>query len=172
MLCPEIEDKLRVAKLALNEATSENIIGLCQEYLALLDAYRRELYKLPDVLDLNLRASTPSSREDVINNRSAVRAALETTTRERQRAEALLRYFTMLSGHEAVETLNRLRHKGRDDWKQNAGGARYGDGTDEGRMTVQEVVDMAGLLRREEHVARGADERAHQPDGTPQPSRP
>ena len=77
----------------------------------------------------------------------------------------------MLSGHEAVETLNRLRYKGHDCWKLNAGGAGRGDGTDDGRMSVQEVVDTAGLLRREEHVARSASERPSQSNGAPWPSR-
>lgn len=172
MLHPEMEGKLRDARRALDEATSENIVALCQQYLALLDAYRAELYKLPDSLDLDLRAATPSSREGVIVNRSAVRAAIETTTRERESTESLLHYFTVVSGHEAVETLNRLRHEGRDDWKRNAGGARHGGGSDENRMSVQEVVDAAGRLRREEHVARDAGERPSQSDDTPWPPRP
>lgn len=84
----------------------------------------------------------------------------------------MLRYFTVLSGHEAVETLNRLRHKGHDGWKLNAGGARRGDGTDGDGMTVQELVDTAGRLRREEHVARSAAERPSRSDAAPWPSRP
>lgn len=172
MLHLDIEDKLRLAKLALDEATSENVVELCQHYIALLDAYRRELYKLPDALDLDLRSSTLSTREGVITNRSAARAAIETTTRERQSTETMLRYFTVLSGHEAVETLNRLRHKGHDGWKLNAGGARRGDGTDSDRMTVQELVETAGLLRREEHVALRAAERRSRSNDAPWPSHP
>ena len=154
MLHPELEDKLHAARLALDGSTSENIIELCEQYLALLEAYRDELYKLPDVLDLNLSAAPASSRAGVIGNRSAVRAAIETTTTERSRTQSLLKSFTELSGYEAVETLNRLRYRGRDDWKLNSGGARYGDNVDDRITTIQEVIDTAGLLRREEHVAQ------------------
>jgi hypothetical protein len=156
MLHAEIEAKLHDAGLALGAATSENIIELCRQYLALLAAYSSELYKLPDALDLNLRSAPPSSRGVVISNREAIRAAIEATTRERHRTEALLHSFTAVSGYEAVETLNRSRYKGHDDWKFGAGGAWYGDGVDDGRMTIQEAVETASLLRREEHVARSA----------------
>ncbi|HEV2763928.1 MAG TPA: hypothetical protein VGV38_13180 [Pyrinomonadaceae bacterium] len=166
-----MEDKLRVARLALDGASSENVVEICEQYLALLDAYRAELYKLPDALDLNLRAAPSSSRQGVIENRSAVRAAIETTTRERRAAEELLKSFTELSGYEAVETLNRLKHKGRDDWKLNAGGARYGDDVDDRITTVQEVIDTACLLRREEYVTRAAVKGVRAPDDAPWPSR-
>lgn len=164
MLHPELENKLNYAGLALGTATSENVIELCRQYLALLAAYRAELYKLPDALDLNLRSAPPSSRVGVIANREAIRAAIEATTRERHRTEALLQSFTAVSGYEAVETLNRSRYKGHDDWKLSAGGARYGDGVDDGRMTIQEAVETASLLRRGEHVARSAAERASGPN--------
>jgi hypothetical protein len=55
MLHPEIEVKLHDAGLALGAATSENVVELCRQYLALLAAYRAELYKLPD-------ARTPQNR--------------------------------------------------------------------------------------------------------------
>lgn len=148
--------KLHDAGLALGTATSENVVELCRQYLALLAAYRAELYKLPDALDLNLRSAPPSLWGVVISNREAIRAAIEATTRERHRTEALLHSFTVVSGYEAVETLNRSRYKGHDDWKLSAGGARYGDSVDDGRMTIQETVETASLLRREEHVARSA----------------
>jgi len=154
MLHPEIEAKLHDAGLALGAATSETVIELCRQYLALLAAYRSELYKLPDALDLNLRSAPPSSRGVVVSNREAIRAAIEATTRERHRTEALLHSFTAVSGYEAVETLNRSRYKGHDDWKLSAGGAWYGDDVDDGRMTIQEAVETASLLRREEHIAR------------------
>lgn len=61
MLHPGMEDKLRVAGLALDGASNENVIELCEQYLALLDAYRDELYKLPDSPGLNLRAAATGS---------------------------------------------------------------------------------------------------------------
>ena len=42
MLYPDLEEKVHEAKHALDEATSENIVELCQHYLALLAEYRCE----------------------------------------------------------------------------------------------------------------------------------
>lgn len=151
MLYPALEKKLRDARLALDGATSESIVELCKQYLALLDEYRTELFRLPDTLELNSRARSSSSQEDV-ETRKEVRAAIEYTTQERNRAEALILSFTAVSGYEATATLNRLKHKGHDDWELRAGGVRRGDNTNK-RMTVQEAVEVASLLRREEHIA-------------------
>ena len=154
MLYPESEEKLHIAKHALGRATSENIIELCKQYLALLAEYRSELYKLPDTPGINLRPGSSSSPEVVANTRKAVRIAIENTTQERDRTAALLLSFTAVSGYEAVETFNRRKYKGRDDWKLSAGGVSFNDGADSYRMTIQEAVETASLLRREEHVAQ------------------
>ena len=156
MLFPELEDKLRHAKHALDWATSDNIIELCKQYLALLAEYRAELYRLPDTLGIN-QWSGSFLWEDVCSVRKAVRAAIENTTRERNGTEALLLSFTSVSGYEAVETLNGQKYKGYDDWELRAGGvARFSSNIAGERMTVLEAVDTAGLLRREEHIARSA----------------
>jgi len=152
MLYPALEEKLRKAKLALDRATSESIIELCKQYLTLLAEYRAELYKLPDTLELNSRARSSSSREDVDETRKEVRTAIEHTTQERNRAGALILSFTAVSGYEATATLNRLKYNGHDNWELRAGGVRWGDNTNK-RMTVQEAVEVASLLRREEHIA-------------------
>ncbi|HEX8649913.1 MAG TPA: hypothetical protein VF708_03665 [Pyrinomonadaceae bacterium] len=154
MLFPELEENLRNARLALDVATSENIIELCKHYLARLAEYRSELYGLPDKLDLNLRSGSSSSRKDVDGTRKAVRAAIEHTTREREWAEALILSFTAISGYGAIETLNRHKYKGHDDWVLSAGGASRSDAASVERMTIQETVETASLLRREEHVAK------------------
>lgn len=153
MLYPALEVKLHNARLALDGATSENIIELCKHYLALLAKYRGELYKLPDRLNLNPRSGSSSSREDVDGTRKIVRAAIEHTTREREWAEGLVLSFTAVSGYEAIETFNRLKYKGRDDWKLGAGGVSFRDGSGNERMTIQDAVETASLLRRKEHVA-------------------
>ena len=155
MLYPLLEEKLLKARLALNGASSENIIELCKQYLVLLAEYRTELYTLPETFDLNPRSETSSgAKTDDI--RKAVRAAIEQTTRERGWAEALILSFTAISGYGAVETFNRQRYKGHDDWKLSAGGLSFTDGTRAQKITIQEAVEVASLLRREEHVARNA----------------
>lgn len=151
MLLPELEEELRTARLALDRAMSNNIIELCKQYLGLLGVYRAELYKLPDKLELNLRSS--SRREDVNCARQAVRAAIEHTTRERNQTETLLLSFTAVSGYEAAETLNRQKYKGQDNWELRAGGVGC-VGVPGKRMSIQEAVETASLLRREAHIAK------------------
>ena len=156
MLHPALEEKLRKARLALDGATSESIVELCKQYLALLAEYRAELYKLPDTLQLNRRPKSSSSRAEVGGTRKEVRAAIEETTSEREWAEGLILWFTAVSGYGAVETLNRQKYKGRDDWQLSARGASSSDGAGGERMTIQEAVETASRLRREEHVAKNA----------------
>jgi hypothetical protein len=155
MLSPELEEKLRNARLALDGAVSDNIIELCKQYLTLLAEYRAELYMLPDKLELNIRSGTSQTREDVDGARKAVRAAIEHTTQERNRTETLLRSFTAVSGYEAAETFNRGKYQGQDTWELRAGGVGCVDspGT---KMSVQEAVETASLLRREAHIAKTA----------------
>jgi hypothetical protein len=161
-----LEEKLRIARLALDSATCENIIALCKQYLTLLAEYRAELYSLPDTLELNPRSKT-SSRAEVNANRKAVRAAIEHTTREREWAEALLLSFTAISGYDAVETLNRQKHRGRADWQLSASGASFGDAACGERMTIQEAVETASLLRREAHVAQNTSAAGARPNNSP-----
>jgi hypothetical protein len=47
MLFPKLEERINYASRALDNATSANIIELCQQYLALLADFRTELYKFP-----------------------------------------------------------------------------------------------------------------------------
>jgi|SRR5438105_3580561 len=155
MLPHSLQEKVRNAGRALDGATSDNIIELCKQYLALLGEYRAELYRFAEALGIS-QWSGLFILEDAGNVRKAIRVAVEGVTRERNRAEALLHSFTAVSGYEAVETLNRVKYKGRDDWALSAGGAGCGGGTDGERMTVQETVDVGSRLRREEHVARSA----------------
>jgi hypothetical protein len=157
MLYPQLEDKLRNAGLALDGSTSENIINLCKLYLALLDEYRTELYKLPETLDLHSQSGSSSLlAADVRARRKAVRDAIEHTTRERRRTEQLLLSFTAISGYVAVEIFNGQKYEGRDDWQLSAGGVSAKDGTTIKKMTMQEAVETASLLRRAAHVAGNA----------------
>jgi hypothetical protein len=156
MLSPELEEKVCNARRALDGATSESIIELCKQYLSLLAEYRAELYKLPATLDLNPRSNASSSQADVQAIRKAVRAAIEQTIQERNTTEALLRSFIAVSGYGAVETLNRQKYKGWDDWQLSAGGVSKSHDAGCQKMTIQEAVETASLLRREEYVAQNA----------------
>ena len=153
MLYPVLEERLHHTRRALDEATSDNIIERCKQYMALLAEYRSELYKLPVTPGINLRPESSSSREDVDSTRQAIRAAIVEMTQEHNRTAALLHSFTVVSGYEAVETLNRRNYRGHSSWTLRAGGVRFAGGTDAEIMSIQEAVDTTSLLRREEHVA-------------------
>ena len=152
MLFPELEEKLQASKQALNAATSENIIELCKQHLALLAEYRIQLYKLQDFPGLR-QQSTPS-RSGPVPDRETIRAAIQTTTQERNKTQALLLSFTTVSAYEAVELFNRRSYEGHDDWELRASGVRFHGGDNSDLMTIQEAVDLASLLRRKDYVAQ------------------
>ena len=155
MLHPQLEEKLNHARLALKGATGENIVELCKRYLAVLAEYRSKLYELQWTSRTRQRFAS-SSPENLALTRRAIRVAIENTTKERNETEMLLLSFTTVSGYEAVEIFNRQKYEGRDDWELRAGGVKSTGISGGDLMTIQEAVDIASLLRREEHVAQNA----------------
>ena len=152
MLFPQLEEKLQASKQALNTATSENIIEKCKQHLALLAEYRIQLYTLRDLSGVRQQL-TPSLPAEV-PDREAIRAAIETTTVERNRTHVLLLSFTTVSGYEAVETFNERNYEGHDDWEVRASGVGVPGGDNSDLMTIQEAVDLGSLLRRKDYVAQ------------------
>ena len=154
MLYPKLEEKLQHAKHLLRRATSENIVEVCKQYLALLAEYRNRLYELQGTPGIQQQAASSSSPEDVDDSRKTIRAAIENTTKERNETEMLLFSITTVSGYEAVEIFNSLKYEGRNDWELRASGVKFSGGTERDLLTIQEAVEIAGLLRREAHVAQ------------------
>lgn len=155
MVYPQLEEKLNHAKDALKRATREDIIELCKQYLAVLAEYRTKLYEL----QWTSRTHQPfasASTENLVLTRRTIRAAIENTTKERHGTEMLLFSFTTISGYEAVEIFNRQKYEGREDWELRASGVKSTGISGGDVMTIQEAVDLAGLLRREEYVAKNA----------------
>ena len=152
------EEKLDHARRALNGATSKTIVELCKRYLVLLAEYRSQLYELGKS---GLREQSPSSStpEGVAAERKSIRAAIEKTTQERNRTELLLLSITTVSGYEAVEMLNRRKYGGYGDWELRASGVKSTSSSAQDLMTIQEAVDLASLLRREDHVAQHTAQR-------------
>ena len=153
MVYPQLEEKLNHAKVALQRATSENLIELCKRYLAVLAEYRSKLYEL----QWTVRTRQPlasSSPEHTLPTRKIIRAAIENTTQERHSTEILLLSLTTLSGYEAVEIFNRQKYQGREDWELRSSGIKTTGVSGGDLMTIQEAVDLAGLIRREEYVAQ------------------
>jgi hypothetical protein len=148
-----LEQKLHASRQAVNRATSETIVRQCKEYLALLADYRSQLYELQGTPGLNEQSTSPSLTEEV-PDRKTIREAIERTTRERNRTQLLLLSFTTVSGYEAVEIFNQRNYEGHDDWELRASGVKFRGGDNSDLMTVQEAVDLASLLRREDHLAQ------------------
>lgn len=155
MLFPQLEEKLQASKQALNTATTENLIEQCKQHLALLAEYRTQLYKLQDLPGVR-QQSTPSLSVEV-PDREVIRAAIETTTLERNRTQVLLLSFTTVSGYEAVEILNQRSYEGHDNWELRASGVRCHGGDNSDLMTIQEAVELASLLRREDYIAQNVE---------------
>ena len=156
MLYPQLEERLHHASNALKRATSENVIELCKQYLVLLAEYRSKLYELKGTSGIDQQSVSSSSRGDVSNTRKALRAAIENTTRERNRTEMLLLSFTTVSGYEAVEIFNRREYEGHDDWVLRASGLKSAGSSDDDVMTIEEAVNIASLIRREEQISCAA----------------
>ena len=155
MVYPQLEEKLTHAKNALKRATGENIVELCKRYLAVLAEYRSKLYELQWTSRAHhgFASSTPG---DIALTRRTVRAAIENTTKERHGTEMLLFSFTTISGYEAVEIFNRQKYEGREDWELRSSGVKSTGISGGDLMTIQEAVDIACLLRREDYVAKNA----------------
>ncbi len=155
MLYPQLEQRLQASKQAVNSATSQSIVKQCIEYLELLGEYRSQLYELQGTPGLNQHSASSSLTEEV-PDRKTIREAIERTTGERNRTQRLLLSFTTVSGYEAVEIFNRRNYGGHDDWELRASGVKFRGGDDSDLMTVQEAVDLAGMLRREDYLAQNA----------------
>jgi hypothetical protein len=157
MVYPQFEEKVNHAREALRRASPENIIELCKQYLAVLAEYRSKLYELQWTSRTRQRF-TSTSPEDHGLTRRTIRAAIENTTKERHGTEMLLLSFTTVSGYEAVEIFNRQKYEGRDDWELRSSGIKSAGIAGGDLMTIQEAVDLAGLIRREEYVAQNMAE--------------
>lgn len=155
MLYPQLEQRLQAAKQAVNRATSESIVEECKQYLALLAEYRTQLYELQRTPGVSQHSALPSLPQ-VVPDRKTIREAIETTTRERNKTQLVLLSFTTVSGYEAVEIFNRRKYEGHDDWELRASGVKFRGGDDNDLMTIQEAVDLASMLRGQDHFAQNA----------------
>ena len=154
MVYPELEQKLKASKLAVNSATSETLIAQCKAYLGLLAEYRSRLYEL-DVPGVQQVSASADLTETVLD-RKAIRDAIETTTRERNRTQVLLLSFTTVSGYEAVEIFNKRKYQGHEDWELQSSGVKFRGADNNDLMTIREAVDVASQLRRDDYVAQNA----------------
>ncbi len=152
MLNLKFEEKVNTARLEVETGSSENIIERCQNYLRLLDEYRDEMYKYRGNPEINRQQKSSLSPQAVDSLRKQIRQAVEKTTREHNKIEALLKSFTAISGYDALETFNRCQYKGFSNWELKAGGLRFGGGTESDKISIQDAVATASLLRRKEFL--------------------
>ncbi|MBX7173165.1 MAG: hypothetical protein K1X72_19505 [Pyrinomonadaceae bacterium] len=147
-----ISEKITNAKFALRNASSENIIELCREYLRLLDEFRDELDKLRGTPEINSSPNSLLARELIEQTRKAIRAEVELTTEEFNNTEALLNSFVSISDYDAVQTFNKLEYKGFIEWELRANEVRLKDDSNQEKFTAQEAIKIAGELRRKAYV--------------------
>lgn len=152
MLYPLLEENLHRAKHAFKEAKSENIIGICEKYLKLLNGFRAELHKFRGKIEINLQQSDAALFEEVIEKRREIHTAIMHTIQELNETNALLSWLTSHSGFETIETFNRLNYKGQNNWECRGGKVRFTTGCDADQITIQEAVDIAIKLRCEEFI--------------------
>ena len=138
-----INENVLKAELALEQASSENIVQLCRNYLALLTEYRDQLFGLRDIPELNLEQQSSLARELIEQARRAVRAAVEITVRERNRTTALLDSFIKITNHQAADTFNLFSYKGHTNWEAGSGGVRRANGGVVEQVSVEEAVETA-----------------------------
>lgn len=149
MLYPELPEELRNAGSAFEAATSEDIIELGEKYLELLEEYYKKLCQHPGSSQGGLQPAPSSSWEAVHDIQQAIKDTLDRTVQEHKRVGTLLDSLIYLTGEEVIETLNRLEYKGRAGWKFGEGGVTDGSGQ---ALGLQEAVNIASLLRRQEYI--------------------
>lgn len=150
MIYPQLEQRLRESRATLAKANTGNIFDRCKHYLGLLAEYRNKLYELQEVR-VGAQQTPPAFPEDALDKK-AIREAIETTTRERNKTQVLLLSFTTISGYEAVDIFNERKYKGHEDWELRSSGVKFGGPDNSDLMTIQEAVGLASLLRREDYI--------------------
>lgn len=125
---------------------------MCKEYLAALDKFRSELYKFQGADEISLQQADPALHEKALGKRREIYLALTQTVQEINQTNVLLSRLTSMSGHETIETFNRLRYRGRENWGCRGGKVRFAGGTDADQILIQQAVETAVKLRCEEYI--------------------
>lgn len=146
-----INEDLLNAAAEFEKATSENIVELCRSYLLVLAKYSEELHDLGGIPEIRFAAESKAGRELVEQARRAIRSAIETAVNERNRVESLLKSFTLINAYDAADTFNRLKFRDLSGWEAN--GRDVHSAPDGERLSIQDAVEAAGLLRRTAYVA-------------------
>lgn len=143
-----INEDVARAERNFDQATSDNIVDLCGDYLAVLSDYRKHLTSLPQIPEVNFIEQSSLGRTLAEQSRMAVQAAIGVTETAQELVGALLRSFTEVSASDAVETFNRLGHNGSNDWELRDNTLHAGDQS----LTAADAIETAKRLRRDAYV--------------------
>jgi len=140
-----INENLLKAELALKNATADDIIGICRNYLRLLTEYREHLRELRNIPEINVEQTSTLGRELVEQARKAVRASIEITVREHNHTEALLGSFISITNYQAAETFNILKYKKAENWEASSLGVH--------RILLNDCVETKKFRQAAAHSA-------------------
>ena len=142
-----INKPLQQANEDMKNGTPDNVLEHAQFYLHLLDEHMAGLRKLKWHPEADGPARSNMEAELTQQIRTAIKCEIEGITSERNRIEALIESFTMVSGWSAAETLNSNNFKNACDWESFGSGVRsIANGAE---LSIADAVDEAKRLRRE-----------------------
>lgn len=147
-----VNGRVLKAEVALRQASCDDVVAKCKDYLEALSEFRQELRELRVLSEIALDRQSSFGAELVSQARAAVRGVIETTVRETNRTESLLGFFTSINVHQAAAILNVCKYLGSSSWEAGSTGVRYSNGIESGTMSVEKAVQVAGRLRRDAYV--------------------
>ena len=125
----------------------DDVVAHAEAYLMLLEEQIARLRDLRGIPRNGDAMQSPFAMELVEQIRGAMRSAIEHATNERNRIEALISSFTMVSGWSAVDTFNLLAYRNACDWQLI--GTHVRNSSKGANMSVTDAVMEAKRLRRE-----------------------
>ena len=144
-----VNKQLRQADADMRAGTPDDVVAHAESYMLLLEEHIVRLRDLKGIPRTSDAMQSPFALELVEQIRGAMRSAIEHATNERNRIEALISSFTMVSGWAAVETFNLLAYRNACDWSLI--GSQVRNISKGATMTVTDAVLEAKRLRRESY---------------------
>ena len=138
---------LNSARNALDEGTPDDVVRRAEKYLVLLEEHLDSLRSLKGIPRASFAAQSTFANLLIEQTRAAIRTEIETSTSEKNRISVLLDSLLMVSGWNAVQTLNEQNYRNACDWELLGTGVRSAATGDS--LTIPEAVVEASRLRRE-----------------------
>lgn len=135
------------ARDALERGTPDDIVVRAEKYLALLEEHLDSLRSLKGIPRASFAAQSRFATLLIEQTRAAIRIEIEDSTCEKNRVRVLLDSLLMISGWNAVQTLNEQSFKNACDWELIGTSVRSASAG--ASLTIPECVIEASRLRRE-----------------------